>query len=170
MFQRLLEIQANFFVATEWMKQPSDKTHSLIHSRRRHHHTTKRSFLSYLNTSDAPASVQDVLVDDSKEAQIRELGKALEELEMKGNYFGEFSLTVVIYDIDLAKVEAGCADFYKVFSIADAQLREERYNLLNSYLATREARPPGRLHRSQPARRLPLQPALQRSGRLRAGL
>jgi len=103
---------------------------------RRHHHPTKRSFLSYINTSDAPASVQDVLVDDSKEAQIRELGKALEELEMKGNYFGEFSLTVVICDLDLAKVEAGCSDFYKVFSIADAQLREERCNLLNSYLAT----------------------------------
>ena len=38
------------------------------------------------NTSDAPASVQDILVDHSKEAQIRELGKALEELEMKGNW------------------------------------------------------------------------------------
>ena len=50
MFQRLLEIQANFFIATEWRKQPSDKTHSLIHSRRRHHHSTKRSFLSYINT------------------------------------------------------------------------------------------------------------------------
>ena len=136
MFQRLLEIQANFFIATEWKKQTSDKTHRLIHSRRRHYHTTKRSFLSYLNTSDAPASAQDVLVDDSKEAQIRELGKALEELEVNGNYFGEFSLTIVIYDLDLAKVEAACADFYKVFSIADAQLLEERYNLLNAYLAT----------------------------------
>jgi hypothetical protein len=29
-----------------------------------------------------------------------------------------------------------CADFYKVFSIADAQLIEERYNLMNAYLAT----------------------------------
>jgi hypothetical protein len=44
----------------------SDKTHRLIHSRRRHYHTTKRSFLSYLSTSDVPASAQDVLVDGSR--------------------------------------------------------------------------------------------------------
>lgn len=135
-FQKLLEVEANFFIVTEWKKETSDKTRGIIHSRRRHYHTTKRSFVSYLNTSDAPASAADVLVDDSKEAQIRELGKALEELEVKGNYFGRFSLTVVIYDLDRAKVETACADFYKVFSIADASLYEERYNLLNAYLAT----------------------------------
>lgn len=135
-FERLLEVEANFFVVTEWKKEASDKTRRLIHSRRRHFHTTKRSFVSYLNTSDAAVHPADVLVDDSKEAQIRELGKALEELEVKGNYFGWFSLTVVIYDLDLAKVEAACADFYKVFSVTDAELYEERYNLLNAYLAT----------------------------------
>jgi len=55
---------------------------------------------------------------------------------VKGNYFGQFSLTVVIFDLDQAKVERACADFYKVFSVHDAQLYEERYNLLNAYLAT----------------------------------
>jgi type IV secretory pathway VirB4 component len=120
---------------TEWKKEPSDKTRRSIHSRRRHYHTTKRSFISYLNTSDTPANSADVLVDDSKEAQIRELGKALEELETKGNHFGKFSLTVVIYYPGLARVESACGDFYKVFSITDAELYEERYNLLNAYLA-----------------------------------
>jgi type IV secretion/conjugal transfer VirB4 family ATPase len=134
-FERLLEVEANFFIVTEWKKEPSDKARRSIHSRRRHYHTTKRSFVSYLNTSDAPANSVDVLVDDSKEAQIRELGKALEELEVKGNYFGRFSLSVVIYDPDLAKVDAACADFYKVFSVTDAELYDERYNLLNAYLS-----------------------------------
>ena len=36
----------------------------------------------------------------------------------------------------MAKVELACAEFYKVFSVHDAQLYEERYNLLNAYLAT----------------------------------
>lgn len=76
-FQRLFEVEANFFVATEWKKEDSNKSRGLIQSRRRHFHTTKRSFISYMNASDAPASAQDVLVDDSKEAQIRELGEAL---------------------------------------------------------------------------------------------
>jgi len=74
-------------------------------------------------------------VDDSKEAQVRELGESIKELELRGNYFGQFSLTVVIYDLDLAKVERAYADFYKVFSVYDAQLYEERYNLLNAFLA-----------------------------------
>jgi len=135
-FQKLLEVQANFFVATEWRKQEPDKTRARIHSRRRHFHNTKQSFVSYLNTSDAGPATQDILIDDSKQAQISSLGEALKELEIKGNYFGEFSLTVVVYDLDIAKVQAACAEFYKVFSVHDAQLYEERYNLLNAYLAT----------------------------------
>jgi len=135
-FQKVLEVRANFFVVTEWRKEEPDKTKARIHSRRRHFHNTKRSLVSYLNTSDAPAAAQDILVDDSKEAQIQSLGQALKELEVNGNYFGEFSLTVVAYDLDLAKVEAACAEFYKVFSVHDAQLYDERYNLLNAYLAT----------------------------------
>ena len=59
-FQKLLEVQANFFIATEWKKEEPDKTRSRIHSRRRHFHNTKRSFVSYLNTSDAPATAQDM--------------------------------------------------------------------------------------------------------------
>jgi len=146
-FQKLLEVQANFFVVTEWKKEEPDKTRSRIHSRRRHFHNTKRSFVSYLNTSDSPASAQDNLVDDSKEAQIQSLGEALKELEVKGNYFGEFSLTVVVYDCDLGKVQAACAEFYKVFSVHDAQLYEERYNLLNAYLATVPGNSPLNLRR-----------------------
>lgn len=136
MFQRLLEVRANFFIVTEWRKEEPDKTRTRIHSRRRHFHNTKRSLVSYLNTSDTPTSAQDILVDDSKEAHIQSLGQALKELEVNGNYFGEFSLTVVAYDLDLTKVEAACAEFYKVFSVHDAQLYDERYNLLNAYLAT----------------------------------
>jgi type IV secretion system protein VirB4 len=135
-FQRLLEVPANFFVVTEWKKQAPDKTRTLIHSRRRHYHNTKRSFMSHLSMSNQPENPHDVLVDDSKEAQVRDLGRALEEIELKGNYFGEFSLTIVVYDVDLSKVEAACADFYKVFSVHDASIYEERYNLLNAYLAT----------------------------------
>ena len=70
-----------------------------------------------------------------KESQVRELGEGIKEIELHGNYFGQFSLTVVIYDLDIAKVDRACAEFYKVFSVHDAQLYEERYNLLNAFLA-----------------------------------
>src|ERR1700688_4022116 len=132
-FKRLLEVQANYYVVTEWKKEDSGKTRRTIQAKRRHFHNTKRSFVSQVNLNDA--APHDVLLDDSKESQVRELGKGIKEIELHGNYFGHFSLTVVIYDLDLAKVDRACADFYKVFSIHDAQLYEEKYNLLNAFLA-----------------------------------
>jgi type IV secretion/conjugal transfer VirB4 family ATPase len=132
-FKRLLEVEANYHIVTEWKKEDSAKTRRTIQAKRRHFHNTKRSFASQVSLNDPP--VQDILLDDSKEAQVRELGEGLQEIEIAGNYFGLFSLTVVIYDRDLAKVERACAEFYKVFSIHDAQLYEEKCNLLNAFLA-----------------------------------
>jgi type IV secretion system protein VirB4 len=129
----LLDVRANFHVVTEWKKEEPGKTRRNIQVKRRHFHNTKRSFFSQVNLNDAPA--QDALLDDAKESQVRELGKGIEEIELHGNYFGQFSLTVVIYDCDLAAVERAAAEFYKVFGVHDAQLYVERYNLLNAFLA-----------------------------------
>ena len=107
----------------ELEERDSGKARKAIQSKRRHFHNTKRSLASHLNASDAPPT--DILVDDSKEAQVRELGASIKELEIDGNYFGHFSLSVGIYDVDPAKVETAAADFYKVFSVHDAQLYEE---------------------------------------------
>jgi type IV secretion/conjugal transfer VirB4 family ATPase len=131
--KRLLEVQANFYVVTEWKKEDAGKTRRVIQAKRRHFHNTKRSFFSQVNLNDAPA--QDVLLDDSKESQVRELGEGIKELELHGNYFGQFSLTMVVYDLEMAAVGRASAEFYKVFSVHDAQLYEERYNLLNAFLA-----------------------------------
>jgi len=131
--QRLLGVEANYYVVTEWTKEDSGKMRRLIQAKRRHFHNTKHSFFSQVNLNDAPQ--RDVLTDDSKESQVRELGDAVQQIELHGNYFGQFSLTVVIYDLDLAKVDRACAEFYKVFSVHDAQLYEEKYNLLNAFLA-----------------------------------
>lgn len=129
----LLNVRANYHVVTEWKKEESGKTRREIQAKRRHFHNTKRSFFSQVNLNDAPS--HDTLLDDAKESQVRELGKGIEEIELHGNYFGLFSLTVVIHDLDLAAVERAAAEFYKVFSVHDAQLFEESYNLLNAFLA-----------------------------------
>jgi len=129
----LLEVRANYHVVTEWKKEEPGKTRREIQAKRRHFHNTKRSFFSQVNLNDAPP--QEALLDDAKESQVRELGRSIEEIELHGNYFGRFSLTVVIYDQDLAVVERAAAEFYKVFSVHDAELYEERYNLLNAFLA-----------------------------------
>ena len=129
----LLDVRANYHVVTEWKKEEPGKSRRSIQAKRRHFHNTKRSFFSQVNLNEA--TPQDTLLDDAKESQVRELGKGIEEIELRGNYFGQFSLTVVIYDRELAVVEKTAAEFYKVFSVHDAQLYEERYNLLNAFLA-----------------------------------
>ena len=131
--RRLLEVHANYHVVTDWKKEDSAKTRRAIQAKRRHFHNTKRSFFSQVNLNDL--AQRDMLVDDSKESQVRELGESIKEIELRGNYFGQFSLTVVIYDLDPENVDRACAEFYKVFSIHDGQLYEEKYNLLNSFLA-----------------------------------
>src|ERR1700677_496493 len=111
-FKRLLEVEANYYVVTEWKKEDSGKMRRVIQAKRRHFHNTKRSFASQVSLNEGPT--QDVLLDDSKESQVRELGEGIKEIELHGNYFGQFSLTVVIYDLDMTKVDRACADFYKV--------------------------------------------------------
>jgi type IV secretion/conjugal transfer VirB4 family ATPase len=131
-FKGLLNVDANYFVVTEWKKEDTGKTRNAIQAKRRHFHNTKRSFRSQVSLSDAP---QDVLLDDSKESQVRELGESIKELELKGNYFGQFSLTIVIYEVTPAKLDRAAAEFYKVFSVHDARLTDEKLNLLNAFLA-----------------------------------
>jgi type IV secretion system protein VirB4 len=135
LLQGLLDIPANFHVVTEWHPVDNAKARKEIASRRRHHHNSKTSFVSNLQDRQN-AGPQDELVDDSKAAAVAELGGALTAIGMEGKSFGEFTLSVVLYDEDRAKVEQAAAEFQKLFTQHDGLLYEERYNLLNAFFAT----------------------------------
>ena len=62
-FKRLLEVEANYYVVTEWKKEDSGKMRRIIQAKRRHFHNTKRSFASQVSLNDT--APQDVLLDDS---------------------------------------------------------------------------------------------------------
>ncbi len=131
----LLDIPANFHVVTEWHPVDNARARKEINKRRRHYHNSKTSFLSNLQDREN-SRPQDELVDDSKEAAISELGEALTALGMEGKSFGEFTLSVVIYDRERRKVDQAVAELEKLFTQHDALLYEERYNLLNAFFAT----------------------------------
>lgn len=133
--RQLLEVGASYHIVTEWKPQDNTAARKRIQSMRRHFHNSKTSLFSQLK-ADNSTHPGDLLVDDSKESLVRSLGECLKEIELNGNYFGEFSLTVVVYDKNLSAVEKACAEFYKVFSMHDGLLFEERYNLLNAFFAT----------------------------------
>lgn len=131
----LFDIPANFHVVTEWHPVDNAKARKEIASRRRHYHNSKTSFISNLQDRQNTGP-QDELVDDSKVAAVAELGNALTAIGREGNSFGEFTLSVVIYDEDRMKVEHAVAEFQKLFAEHDGLLYEERYNLLNAFFAT----------------------------------
>lgn len=135
LLQGLFDVPGNFHVVTEWHPVDNARARKEIASRRRHHHNSKTSFLSNLQDRQSMGP-HDELVDDSKEAAIAELGAALTALGMEGKNFGEFTLSVVIYDEDRAKVGRTVAEFQKLFTQHDGLLYEERYNLLNAFFAT----------------------------------
>jgi len=135
LLQGLLAVPANFHVVTEWHPVDNARARKEINKRRRHHHNSKTSFLSNLQ-EQKHAGPREELVDDSKEAAVAELGEALTALGMEGKSFGEFTLTVVIYDEDRIRVEHAVAEFQKLFTQHDGLLYEERYNLLNAFFAT----------------------------------
>ncbi|MBB6147323.1 type IV secretion system protein VirB4 [Silvibacterium bohemicum] len=135
LLQGLLDVPASFHVVTEWHPVTNEKARKEIASRRRHHHNSKTSFVSNLQDRGNTAN-QDNLVDDSKAAAVAELGNALTAMGMEGKNFGEFTLSVVIYDEDHVRVEHTVAEFQKLFTQHDGLLYEERYNLLNAFFAT----------------------------------
>ena len=128
------ELPANFVIASEWKREGAHKARSLIQSKRRHFFNSKTSLLSSINPGTAGTS-RDMLVDEGAAAMVAALGGSLEEIEVQGRYFGQFSLTLLLYHKDLAVLRRSVAQAFKIFATYDAQLTEEHYNRLNAWLA-----------------------------------
>jgi type IV secretion/conjugal transfer VirB4 family ATPase len=126
--RRLYDMNANYHIVTEWQAEPQEASRVRLDRHRRHFHSGKTSFASQL--SDQPA-----LIDTSKSAMISTLDACKAELD-KGNNLGEYSLTVVIYDTDHARVNAAVGEVYKALASCDASVYEERWNQLNAFFAT----------------------------------
>ena len=132
--QSLYEIHSNCVIVSEWQRVSNFDARKEIQSKRRHFHNTKSSITNYLGNGQP--NPQEMLIDDAAQALVGDLGNCLRELEVNGNYFGRFSMTVVLYSHDRPQaVETAVAETFKVFSTYDAVLLEERYNVLNAFLA-----------------------------------
>jgi type IV secretion system protein TrbE len=131
----LLKIPGNFCVVTEWAPLPGDKARKEVNKRRRHFNVSKTGFISQLGNDPIKTDPRDVLVDESKQADIEDLGDCLRALG-EGQSLGEFSLTIVLYGRDRNEVNRLVGEFAGVFTNADGSLFVETYNQLNAYFAT----------------------------------
>jgi len=131
----LLKIPGNFHVVTEWMQLPADKARKEVTKRRRHFNVSKTGFISQLGNDPLKTNPRDVLVDESKQADIENLGDCLRALG-DGQSLGEFSLSIVINGRDRHEVNRLVGEFAGVFTNADGSLYVETYNQLNAFFAT----------------------------------
>ncbi len=131
----LLKIPGNFHVVTEWTQLPADKARKEVTKRRRHFNVSKTGFISQLGNDPLKTNPRDVLVDESKQADIENLGECLRALG-DGESLGEFSLTIVINGRDRNEVNRLVGEFAGVFTNADGSLYVETYNQLNAFFAT----------------------------------
>jgi type IV secretion system protein VirB4 len=127
-------ISSEFLIVTEWRKAANDMVRGEIRSKRRHFHNSRASMLNYLDSS--PPARQDMLIDHAATALADDLGECLEQIEVHGRSFGEWSLTIVLYDEDRANLSRSVAECFKTCAALDITLTEERYNILNAFLAT----------------------------------
>jgi type IV secretion system protein VirB4 len=141
----LLKISANFYVVTEWIPLPADKARKEVNKRRRHFNLSKTGFVSQMGNDVTKTNPRDVLVDESKQADIEDLGDCLRALG-DGQSLGDFSLTIVLYGRSLSdhsssghsttELEQLVGEFTGIFTNADGNLFTETYNQLNAYFAT----------------------------------
>ena len=130
----LLKIPGNFYVVTEWAPITTDKARKEVTKRRRHFNISKTGFISQLGNDQTKTNPRDVLVDESKQVDIENLGDCLRALG-EGQSLGEFSLTIVVYSRDSRELERLVGEFSGVFTNADGSLVAETYNQLNAYFA-----------------------------------
>jgi len=132
---RLFKIEGNFYVVTEWTPLSMAKARKEVDKRRRHFNMSKSGFVSQMGSDPAKTNQRDVLIDESKQADIENLGECLRALG-DGQTLGDFSLTVVLYSPDLQTINQEMGEFTGVFTNADGALFTETYNQLNALFAT----------------------------------
>ena len=128
----LVALPGEFIACLEWQRSPSDRVRRDIQSRRRHFFNKRVSLINYVSSDTRP---EEMLVDDSAGATVRQLGDALTELEVNGHFFGVCSLTLVLHGPEFRALEATAAEAMKVLAAHDGSAFDESYNLLNAWLS-----------------------------------
>lgn len=131
----LLKIPASFIVCTEWVPIAADKARKEVGKRRRHFNVSKTGFVSQMGNDASKTNPRDVLVDESKQADIENLGDCLRVLG-EGQSLGDFSLSIVLYGKSRHELDQLAGEFGGVFTTADGNLYTETYNQLNALFAT----------------------------------
>jgi len=133
LLEGLYEIPGDLVACLEWQRIPSDGMRRDLQTRRRHFFNKRVSLVNYVSPETRP---EEMLVDDSASATVKQLGDAMTELEVIGHFFGTCSLTLALHGTDGRALQHATAEAIKTMAVHDGAFFEETYNLLNAWLAT----------------------------------
>ncbi|MGH9159772.1 MAG: VirB4 family type IV secretion system protein [Vicinamibacteraceae bacterium] len=128
----LVGVSGELVACLEWQRIPPDRMRRNIHARRRHFFNRRVSLVNYVSPDTRP---EEMLVDDSATATVKQLGHALTELEVNGHFFGACSLTLVLHGESNRAVQHQTAEAMKALAVHDGCFFEETYNVLNAWLS-----------------------------------
>jgi type IV secretion/conjugal transfer VirB4 family ATPase len=128
----LLAVPGEFIACLEWQRVGQERMRRDIQSRRRHFFNRRVALINYVSPE---AKAEEMLVDESATATVKQLGDALTEMEVNGHVFGRCSLTIVLHDEDGRALDQQAAQAMKVLAAHDGAFFDETYNLLNAWLS-----------------------------------
>ena len=128
----LVAVPGEFIACLEWQRVAQDRMRRGINSRRRHYFNKRVSLVNYVSPD---AKAEEMLVDESATATVKQLNDALTEMEVNGHVFGLCSLTLVLHSADRRSLDHQTAQATKVLAAHDGAFFDETYNLLNTWLS-----------------------------------
>jgi type IV secretion system protein VirB4 len=128
----LLAVPGEFIACFEWQRVGQERMRRDIQSRRRHFFNRRVALINYVSPE---AKAEEMLVDESATATVKQLGDALTEMEVNGHVLGRCSLTVVLHGEDRRELDQQAAHAMKVLAAHDGAFFDETYNLLNAWVS-----------------------------------
>ncbi|HEX6314726.1 MAG TPA: hypothetical protein VFZ73_07700, partial [Gemmatimonadaceae bacterium] len=128
----LLAVPGEFIACLEWQRAGQDRMRREIQTRRRHFFNKRVALINYVSPE---AKAEEMLVDESATATVKQLGDALTEMEVNGHVFGRCSLTVVLHSEHRRTLDHQVAQAMKVLSAHDGAFFSETYNQLNAWVS-----------------------------------
>jgi type IV secretion/conjugal transfer VirB4 family ATPase len=142
MLRALRELPAEAVIATEWKPLDSFDSRQLITKKVSHFHRSKyvvnivaTIFSAFSSSNNQQERPEDMQKDQSALAMESQLGELLAGVERDGTQLGEFSLTVVLHDLDRVQLDRATAEARKALGALGATLYEEQQNVLSAWLA-----------------------------------
>jgi hypothetical protein len=113
LLEQLYTVPGEFNACLEWRRIPTERMRRDIQRRRRHFFNKRVSLVNYVSPDTKP---EEMLVDESAGATVRQLGDALTELEVNGHFFGECSFALVAFDEDPESLERSATEAIKALA------------------------------------------------------